>query len=116
MTKHSFSCQLGIAFLYEFTTRGMRFGKLQKEMCKKGSHESFPDLEYKGPVLYGGDLVVREVEAVEGLIELEAVSDGGHLGIVDGQAGDVRVEGNGEVDQTRVWAAHTQLLIVTVAA
>ena len=116
MTKHSFSCQLGIAFLYEFTTRGMRFGKLQKEMCKKGSHESFPDLEYKGPVLYGRDLVVREVEAVEGLIELEAVSDGGHLGIVDGQAGDVRVEGDGEDGEGGVGAGDAELFVVAVTA
>ena len=77
---------------------------------------SLADLEDKGPVLEGGDLVVREVEAVKGLVELEAVRDGGHLGVVDGEAGDVRVEGDGEGDQAGVGAHHTQLHIVTLAS
>ena len=50
---------------------------------------------------------MREVEAVKGLVELEAVRDGGHLGVVDGEAGDVRVEGDGEGDQAGVGAHHT---------
>ena len=58
MTNHPFSCQVGIAFLCEFT-RGMRFGELQSKVCKKESNESFSvDLEHEGPVLDSGDLVV----------------------------------------------------------
>ena len=44
---------------------------------------------------------------MKGLVELEAVRDGGHLGVVDGEAGDVRVEGDGEGDQAGVGAHHT---------
>ena len=73
------------------------------------------DLEDKGPVLESGDLVVREVQAVKDLVELEAVWDGGHLGVVDGEAGDVRVEGDREVDQAGVCAHHTELHVITLA-
>ena len=59
---------------------------------------------------------MREVEAVKGLVELEAVRDGGDLGVVDGEAGDVRVEGDGEGDQAGVGAHHTQLHIVTLTS
>lgn len=40
----------------------------------------FADLVAEGPVLDGGDGVGGEVEAVERLVEAEAVRDGGHLG------------------------------------
>lgn len=53
---------------------------------------------------------------MKGLVELEAVRDGGHLGVVDGEAGDVRVEGDGEGDQAGVGAHHTQLHIVTLTS
>ena len=41
----------------------------------------FADLIAEGPVLDGGDGVGGEVEAVERLVEAEAVRDGGHLGV-----------------------------------
>ena len=86
----------------------MWFRELQSKVCKKESHESFlVDLEHKGPVLDSGDLVVWEVEAVQGLVELEAVSDGGHPGVEDSEAGDVRVQGDREVDEAGVGARHT---------
>lgn len=51
---------------------------------------------------------------MQGLIELEAVSDGGHSGVEDGEACDVRVQGDREVDEAGVGARHTELHIVTV--
>ena len=54
----------------------------------------FADLIAEGPVLDGGDGVGGEVEAVERLVEAEAVRDGGHLGV----HGEVRLSpGRGEV-------------------
>ena len=44
---------------------------------------------------------------MQGFIELEAVSDGGHPGVEDSEAGDVRVQGDREVDEAGVGACHT---------
>ena len=59
---------------------------------------------------------MREVEAVKGFVELEAVRDGGDLGVVDGEAGDVRVEGDGEDGEGGVGAGDTEGLVVAVTA
>ena len=53
---------------------------------------------------------------MQGLVELEAVSDGCHSGVEDGEACDVRVQGDGEGDQAGVGAHHTQLHIVTLTS
>ena len=38
-----------------------------------------------------------------------------HLGVVDGEAGQVRVEGDGECGQARVGADDGQQLVITLA-
>lgn len=38
-----------------------------------------------------------------------------HLGVVDGEAGEVRVEGDGEGGQARVGADDGQHLVITLA-
>ena len=53
---------------------------------------------------------------MERFIELETVNDGGDVGPVDDEAGDVRVEGDGEGGQAGVGADHAQLVIVTLAS
>ena len=70
----------------------------------------------EGSVLDGADPVVGEVQVVESLIELEAVTDCGHPGVVDDEAGDVRVEGDGEDGEGGVGAGDAQLVIVAVTA
>ena len=92
------------------------------------------DLVAEGPVLECGDGVGGEVETVERLVEAETVCDGGHLGevqgevttclgearrgvhlgVVDGEAGQVRVEGDGECGQARVGADDGQQLVITL--
>ena len=70
----------------------------------------------EGSVLDGADPVVGEVQVVESLVELEPVTDCGHPGVVDDEAGDVRVEGDGEDGEGGVGAGDTQLIVVTVTA
>ena len=48
------------------------------------------------------------VEAHEGLVELEAVINGGNPGVCDGEAGDVGVEGDGHHVQRPGQAHHAQ--------
>ena len=55
-----------------------------------------------------GDDVVGHVEAHEGLVELEAVINGGNPGVCDGEAGDVGVEGDGHHVQGPGGARDTQ--------
>ena len=70
----------------------------------------------EGSVLDGADPVVGEVEVVESLVELQAVTDSGHPGVVDDEAGDVRVEGDGEDGEGGVGAGHAELVVVAVTA
>ena len=53
---------------------------------------------------------------MESLVELEAVTDCGHPGVVDDEAGDVRVEGDGEDGEGGVGAGDAQLVVVAVTA
>ena len=55
-----------------------------------------PHLVAEGSVLDGADPVVGQVQVVQSLVELEAVTDGGDPGVVDDEAGDVGVEGDGD--------------------
>ena len=48
------------------------------------------------------------VEAHEGLVELEAVINGGNPGVCDGEAGDVGIEGDGHHVQGPGGARDTQ--------
>ena len=75
-----------------------------------------PHLVAEGSVLDGADPVVGEVEVVESLVELQAVTDSGHPGVVDDEAGDVRVEGDGEDGEGGVGAGDAQLVVVVVTA
>ena len=52
---------------------------------------------------------------MQSLVELEAVTDRGHPGVVDDETGDVRVEGDGEDGEGGVGAGHTQPVVVTLA-
>ena len=70
----------------------------------------------EGSVLDGADPVVGEVQVVESLIELKTVTDCGHPGVVDDEAGDVRVEGDGEDGEGGVGAGDAQLVVVAVTA
>ena len=74
------------------------------------------DLEDKGSILNCRDVVMREIKAVQGLIELKAVSNGGHSGVEDGEARDVGVQRDREVDEAGVCALDTQLNIITLAS
>ena len=53
---------------------------------------------------------------MQSLVELEAVTDCGHLGVVDDEAGDVRVEGDGEDGEGGVGAGDAELVVVAVTA
>ena len=53
---------------------------------------------------------------MESLIELEAVTDRADPRPLDDEAGDVRVEGDGEDGEGGVGAGDTQLVVVTVTA
>ena len=70
----------------------------------------------EGSVLDGADPVVGEIQVVESLVELEPVTDCGHPGVVDDEAGDVRVEGDGEDGEGGVGAGDTQFVVVAVTA
>ena len=53
---------------------------------------------------------------MESLIELEAVTDRADPRPLDDEAGDVRVEGDGEDGEGGVGAGDTQLVVVAVTA
>ena len=53
---------------------------------------------------------------MQSLVELEAVTDRGHPGVVDDETGDVRVEGDGEDGEGGVGAGDAQLVVVAVTA
>ena len=69
----------------------------------------------EGSVLDSHYSVPREIQMMQSLVELKTIVDAGDVGVVDDEAGDVRVEGDGEGDQAGVVAWHTQLLVVTLA-
>ena len=75
-----------------------------------------PHLVAEGSVLDGADPVVGQVQVVQSLVELEPVSDGGHPGVVDDEAGDVGVEGDGQDGEGGVGAGDAQLVVVAVTA
>ena len=67
-------------------------------------------------VLDCADHVVGQIQAVKSLIELEPVTDGGDPGVVDGEAGDVRVEGDGDDVEGGICAGDSQLVVVAITA
>ena len=84
----------------------------------KTLHSSLPFIGHlvsEGSVLDGADHVVGQVQVMESLIELEAVTDRADPRPLDDEAGDVRVEGDGEDGEGGVGAGHTQPVIVTLA-
>ena len=53
---------------------------------------------------------------VESLVELQAVTDSSDPGAVNDEAGDVRVEGDGEDGEGGVGAGDAELVVVAVTA
>ena len=62
----------------------------------------------EGSVLDSHYSVPREIQMMQSLVELKTVVDAGDVGVVDDEAGDVRVEGDGDHVELAGEAGHLQ--------